>query len=435
MSSEPEPPISELLGSDVARKIDATGSVRHAPAPFDQPTADVVLRSDDDVDFRVHRLILTFASPFFEGLFSLPQPPPSSSPSCPPPLATTLSTYHLYQNGDHPASGTDPDTDVSGVPLIRLTEPFAILDFLLRTIYPVRSPPPPPLDTLPAILTAARKYQLDAIDEAAEAALALAVPGDPLGAYALACACGLQSIAERAARATLKLARMGHSKHFAAMSGEQHYRLLEYRERCVRAVEEVVRMDPVAVGNSSGGGEGALEWLAPCPDTLVRASAAPCASCFVSPPSAHDALAAKNPSKLNAFTAVMIGSGMAADGAGAGAPNGPAVGAGATGWRAPPFFWMYFARVSARLRERPHRDVVFEDAAGDVPEAPLRCAHLSRYDYDIVTGFDARSGLEMFKRLLAAEVDRALDQVGANGYFASGANDLVRSLLREHDYT
>ena len=96
---------------------------------------------------------------------------------------------------------------------------------------------------------------------------------------------------------------------------------------------------------------------------------------------------------------------------------------------------MYFARVAARLRERPHRDVVFEDAAGDVPEAPLRCAHLSRYDYDIVTGFDARSGLEMFKRLLAAKVDRALDQVGANGYFASGANDLVRSLLREHDYT
>ncbi|KAI0698249.1 hypothetical protein BC835DRAFT_1466668 [Cytidiella melzeri] len=42
--------------------------------PFNLPTADVVFRTSDHVDFHVHKLILSIASPFFTGMFSLPQP-------------------------------------------------------------------------------------------------------------------------------------------------------------------------------------------------------------------------------------------------------------------------------------------------------------------------------------------------------------------------
>ena len=51
--------------------------------PFNKPTADVILRSSDDVDFRVHKVILAEASPVFEGMFSIPQPPAETPPMAP----------------------------------------------------------------------------------------------------------------------------------------------------------------------------------------------------------------------------------------------------------------------------------------------------------------------------------------------------------------
>src|SRR5258708_12587226 len=40
---------------------------------FSFPDGDVVLRSADGVDFRVHTTFLSIASPFFRDMFSLPQ--------------------------------------------------------------------------------------------------------------------------------------------------------------------------------------------------------------------------------------------------------------------------------------------------------------------------------------------------------------------------
>jgi BTB/POZ domain len=42
--------------------------------PFDDPDADIILRSSDQVDFHVYRVILSKASPVFKDMFSLPQP-------------------------------------------------------------------------------------------------------------------------------------------------------------------------------------------------------------------------------------------------------------------------------------------------------------------------------------------------------------------------
>ena len=48
--------------------------LRNAPAPFDDHAADLILRSSDDVDFRVHRLVLILASSTLQSLFTIPQP-------------------------------------------------------------------------------------------------------------------------------------------------------------------------------------------------------------------------------------------------------------------------------------------------------------------------------------------------------------------------
>ena len=42
--------------------------------PFDDADADITLRSSDQVDFHVYKVILSKASPFFKDMFSLPQP-------------------------------------------------------------------------------------------------------------------------------------------------------------------------------------------------------------------------------------------------------------------------------------------------------------------------------------------------------------------------
>ncbi|KAI5992385.1 hypothetical protein F5J12DRAFT_897285 [Pisolithus orientalis] len=53
---------------------DSEDSPTVALPPFDHEKADVILRSSDGADFRVFRLFLSLASPFFETLFDLPQP-------------------------------------------------------------------------------------------------------------------------------------------------------------------------------------------------------------------------------------------------------------------------------------------------------------------------------------------------------------------------
>ncbi|KIL69210.1 hypothetical protein M378DRAFT_70206 [Amanita muscaria Koide BX008] len=45
-----------------------------APPPFDDRSADLILRCSDNVDFYVHRSILQLSSPVFASMFSLPQP-------------------------------------------------------------------------------------------------------------------------------------------------------------------------------------------------------------------------------------------------------------------------------------------------------------------------------------------------------------------------
>ncbi|THH14762.1 hypothetical protein EW146_g5611 [Bondarzewia mesenterica] len=131
---------------------------RPASPPFDEPGADIILRSSDDVVFRVYKNILSLASPFFKDLFSLPQPSPTAI--------------------DNTTSGE--------IPVIPVTEDAETLDFMLRSIYPVRSPKIKKLSDLRFVFEASRKYQIETFDGVAEESLMGAVEQDPVSVYALA---------------------------------------------------------------------------------------------------------------------------------------------------------------------------------------------------------------------------------------------------------
>jgi hypothetical protein len=82
-------------------------SATSPPEPFDVPDANLIIRSSDLVDFRVHKPVLSMASPFFKDLLSLPQPSDSES--------------------------------VDGIPVVRLPEDSELLNGLISMLYPIRT--------------------------------------------------------------------------------------------------------------------------------------------------------------------------------------------------------------------------------------------------------------------------------------------------------
>ena len=118
----------------------------YAAAPFDHAKADIILRSSDHVDFRVFKLFLSLASPFFETLFDIPQP--------------------TEDVGDQEVK--------DGLAVIRVTEDSKTLDALLRFCYPCTLAEDPKIEVLQDaadILEAARKYSLDVIEKKARQAI------------------------------------------------------------------------------------------------------------------------------------------------------------------------------------------------------------------------------------------------------------------------
>ena len=104
----------------------------YAAAPFDHAKADIILRSSDNIDFRVFKLFLSLASPFFETLFDIPQP--------------------TEENGDQEIK--------DGLVVVPVAEGSKTLDALLRFCYPCTLADDPKLEVLKDamdVLEAARK--------------------------------------------------------------------------------------------------------------------------------------------------------------------------------------------------------------------------------------------------------------------------------------
>ncbi|THH14754.1 hypothetical protein EW146_g5609 [Bondarzewia mesenterica] len=188
-------PSSEAEGSHPKKGLHVEAEAIHIPAPLSAAT------------------ITDAASPFFKDMFSLPQPSPTAI----------------------------DNTTAGEIPVIPVTEDAETLDFMLRSIYPVRSPKIKKLSNLRFVFEASRKYQIETFDGVAEESLMGAVEQDPVGVYALACRFGLNEIASKAAPYTLNRPLSEFSDCLQYISGEDYWRLMKYRHGCAVAAREVVK--------------------------------------------------------------------------------------------------------------------------------------------------------------------------------------------------
>jgi hypothetical protein len=172
---------------------------------FNTPDADVILRSDDarPTDFRVHRCILLAGSPFFETMFSLPQPKCTADDS---------------------------------VPVLDVSEPSAILHPLLRFLYPVPDPEVSTLDALVPLICAASKYDMTGVMDRLRGLLVSPtfLETAPVRVFAIASRFDLEEEAKIASKHTLRVRVLDvplcdDLRHISAYS---YHRLLElHRQR------------------------------------------------------------------------------------------------------------------------------------------------------------------------------------------------------------
>ena len=105
-----------------------------SPAPpldhFDVCDANIIIQSSDLVNFRVNQRIFAMSSPFFDDLFSLPQP---------------QSSYKEV---------------VDGLPVVRLPENAEVLSSLITMVYPIPSELPNSYDKALTLLATSQKYEM-----------------------------------------------------------------------------------------------------------------------------------------------------------------------------------------------------------------------------------------------------------------------------------
>ncbi|OAX40155.1 hypothetical protein K503DRAFT_768835 [Rhizopogon vinicolor AM-OR11-026] len=188
-----------------------------ASSPFNHPKADVILRSSDGIDFRVFKLFLILASPFFEAMFELPQP----------------------------AVGTSDDTK-DGLPVIRMQEDSKTLDIFLRFFYPSTLSEDPSFESLTdvmAVLTAARKYSLDLLERKVRKALVNPkfLLAEPLSCFAIARHARFEHETMIAARYTLREPLIpARFLGIDLITASDLLALLTYHQKCTIAVEPLL---------------------------------------------------------------------------------------------------------------------------------------------------------------------------------------------------
>jgi hypothetical protein len=166
--------------------------------------ADLILRSSDLVSFRVHKSILAISSPFFNDLFSLPQP------------------RH--------------DIVIDGLPVVHVSEDAELLHNLLTALYPISSVIPDSYEKSFALLAALQKYEMTTVLSAVRSEIGRQVPAteSPFRAYAIASSKQLIPEMEIAARLTLDhpmtFKTIGDALPFFDCSSLQN--LVHFRKRC-----------------------------------------------------------------------------------------------------------------------------------------------------------------------------------------------------------
>ena len=186
----------------------------YAAAPFDHPKADIILRSSNNIHFRVFKLFLSLASPFFKTLFEIPQP----------------------------AEANKGQEVKDGLVVIPVTENSKTLDALLRFCYPCTLTDDPKLDVLKDVvdvLEAARKYSLVAIEKKARQAISnpQILEVEPLRCFAIARQGRLYEETLLAAKYTLTQPLIpSWFQEINMITAADLLSLLNYHQRCGEAV-------------------------------------------------------------------------------------------------------------------------------------------------------------------------------------------------------
>jgi len=181
-----------------------------ANPPFNDPRADVILQSSDGVHFRVFKIILSFASPIFSDMFSIPLP-----------------------------ASRNPDSD-DDVPVVTVSENAEALDLSLRHIYPLQTPDTVPLRDAGLLAEFAHKYQVDALEKSVKRYLVDSIEQDPVGVYAIAVAYGYKGVGKSAAQSCLNLPFSRLESQFArCATAEDFAALLRYHVACGEAASTV----------------------------------------------------------------------------------------------------------------------------------------------------------------------------------------------------
>lgn len=144
---------------------------------FTTDDGDVILRAGSEpgpkYDFRVHKFILSLASPIFKDIFALPQPP------------------------------TNTSSEQHQPPVIDIQEPPEVLDIILRFVYPgVELPKIGDQSTIITLLSAADKYNIASMYPTLRENLkaSLSPRGGGFLAYVAACRFGFPEVIKEAAR-------------------------------------------------------------------------------------------------------------------------------------------------------------------------------------------------------------------------------------------
>ena len=190
------------------------------PDPFTTEDGDVILRVGPDHTFRVHKLVLSLASPIFKDLFRNARP-------------------------DKLDGGQEGPT-----PAVPVTDSPESVDLLLRFIYPGVVPPTIADPTvLSALLTIADKYGVQTISPIVKERLAGGgvLEKDPFGVYIVARRWGFASEAKGAARrlTLTKIMESPSSKGPQNLAGEDFFRLLWFMQKRGDEAKRVIRTDLV----------------------------------------------------------------------------------------------------------------------------------------------------------------------------------------------